>query len=253
MKITFTTLLLLGLTLSSNAQEKEFLIGKWRFEDFVEKQEMDSVGLMLKEMIFKEETFYFKTNQRYQNVNETGNWRLNENESEIVFTSDDGYEYSNRLLKLSKDTLIIEMGMGKEGIVFSRTPLTEEDDFEEVPIKLQTMSASIEEISQKWYLQKKDVPTSKNQRLSILSTTPMLSYQIKGSYIQLSKNGKYKARFDKNRIKINSMWKFGEGNKSIIVPFVGSWKAIWNIHKISETELILIKGNSQKWYFSTKK
>ena len=243
MKLTFAILLLIGLTFNTNAQKKELLVGKWQFEDFTEIQELDSIGLMLKEMIFKEMTFSFSVNGRYQSMDQTGNWRLNEDENELILTTDKGYEDSNRILKLSKDML--ELQIGDAGIIFSKMTTKQEDSFAENPVKLQTMSASVEGISRKWYLQKKDTKVTNEEHIMLLKEL------WNDSYIKFSKKGRYKARIAGN--KVNSKWTFGEENKSIIIPLQSLGKMIWNIHKISENELVLIKGVSEKWYFSTKK
>ena len=74
---------------------------------------------------------------------------------------------------------------------------------------------------------------------------------MNGSYYQFSSKGKFKIMIFFIKLKAN--WEFGPDNKSVVIINDES-KDVWEISKISDSELILLKGTSEeKWIWATEK
>ncbi len=69
--------------------------------------------------------------------------------------------------------------------------------------------------------------------------------------MNFEKNGKYQLQVF--NVMGQGIWKFREGNESLITRKDGK-KKVWYINSISDNELILIEGSSkERWIFSTSK
>ena len=117
-----------------------------------------------------------------------------------------------------------------------------EDDVVKEVVRTEGVSASMDQVAKKWYFQSRatEVETNQNEVVNEL---------MNGSYLLLNKNGSYKAQIIGLKDKAN--WKFGEGNKSIILVSEGIEK-VWIIKSVSENALVLIHGENETWVFSTE-
>ena len=243
-------ILLLACTFSATAQKAELLVGKWKYEDINGKEEMDEEGLKFFKMMeehFREMTMYFKENGHYKNNlmrSDEGTWSLTNKDRKIELVSNKGMGEALEILELTNERLIINLGKDVGGgIIFSRDAVTSEDEVESVLPEVETVSASLKQIAKKWYMKGTEKP-DQTEKLRELGKEMM-----KGGTFEFKKNGKYKTKLW--MLKEKGKWEFGK-DKTSIIAIKGDNKKIWKIHKISETELILLKGNTEeKWLFSS--
>jgi hypothetical protein len=245
-KFTFLFLIPFGLSLHAKAQKTDSLIGKWKYYDIYDKRGIDSPTLKIAKEYFGNMTLYFKPNTHYKafvmNNNDEGTWDFNEATRKIRLTSNKGHSNETEIIDLKSDRLVIKMGEG--AFILTRTTINESDNIEQALPKIKTVSVSKSQISKKWFLTRREIPGRSEAQMK------MASKLIKGAYAHFKTNGDYEAQSLK--VTEKGKWVFGPGNRSIIVT-IDSQQRIWNITRISPTELVLISGYTDElWKFSTK-
>jgi uncharacterized protein YdeI (BOF family) len=245
-KLRFLFLIPIGLSLSVQAQKTDTLVGKWKYYDVYNKQIYDTATLKIAKEYFGQMTLYFKPNNHYKafvmnNIDE-GIWSLNESTSKVRLTSYKGHSNESQIIGLNKDQLILTMGEGS--FVMTRTNITESDNYEQPLPDIKTVAATKNQISKKWFLQRREVPGRSEAQVK------MASKLIKGAYAHFKSNGEYVA--ESLKVTESGKWVFGPDNRSIIVT-IGNQQRIWNIKSINPTQLVLISGYTEEvWKFSTK-
>lgn len=252
MKRTLLLLLLSTISIYSiQGQNNELLIGKWKVLDLYKREIVDSTKLssssweMQKkiEAIVRETTFYFKKNGHFKSFllgsNVEGTWTLEGKQGTL--TANIGRVTKFEIIELKEDELIIELGKSK--LIMIKVQSTIEDETEEVIKEIQTVSSTINQIAKLWYIKRKESPNKSEENIQTVSK------MIAGAYYKFEKNGKYTAEI--LGVKIKGKWEFGKDNRSIITIKNGE-KQIWQIQKVTETELVLLQGlTDNKWIFST--
>jgi TonB family protein len=244
MKIKITlTLLCLLCSIITYAQTAQQLAGKWKYEDVYNKKGIDSIGLKMVVAFFGDMTITFKENGHFKaflmGKSDEGTWTLEG--KNITMTSNKGDISTMEIIDFNQDKLVAKLATAI--FIMARTALTAEDEAEAVVKEIETVSATAEQVSKKWFIKRKELPGKTEKQLVLINEL------VQGGYFQFSKNKKYEIQI--LNIKVNGKWEFGEGNTSIIVQ-EEDMKTIWNIQKISETELVLLKGNTEeKLIFST--
>lgn len=221
------------------------LAGKWEYKEIYDKSAFDSQGLQMAEMMLQGMSLYLKSDGTYKATmmgkNDAGTWNLKEDR--LTLSSNNGDEIPVTILESGKDEMAIEFVKFKLKMV--RAMVTEEDKEPVKAFNIQTVKAEKDQIAKKWYLQTKENPekTPQQQKLS--------DELVKGTWFDFKGNGKYEVSI--LGIKENGTWEFEEGNTSIVTR-KGEYKKVWKIVKVSETELVLVKGQSEeRWIFTTEK
>lgn len=245
-KLRFLFLIPIGLSLSVAAQKTDSLVGKWKYYDVYNKQKYDTTTLKIAKEYFGAMTLYFKANNHYKafvmnNIDE-GIWSLNESSSKVRLTSYRGHSNESQIIGLAEDKLILTMGEGS--FIMTRTDITPSDNVEQPLPDIKTVAATKNQISKKWFLQRREAPGRTEAQVKFASKL------IKGAYAHFKSNGDYEAQSLK--VTESGKWEFGPDKKSIIVT-IENQQRIWNIKAISPTQLVLISGYTEEiWKFSTK-
>lgn len=245
-KLKLLFLIPIAFSITARAQKTDSLIGKWKYYDVYDKRGLDSATLKIVKEYFGEMTLYFKANRHYKsflmNNCDEGNWNFNEATKKVRLTSNKGHSSENQIIELKNDKLVLTMGEGS--FILARTTINDNDNVEAVLPNIKTVSATKTQISKKWFLTRREVPGRTEAQLK------MASKLIRGAYAHFKSNGVYEAQSLKQTE--SGKWVFGPDNRSIIVT-IESQQRIWNIKRISPTELVLISGYSDEvWKFSTK-
>jgi len=240
-------LLLLGASLyTSHAQP--VLHGKWKYAGIYEPEQMDSTGRRMVEKMFADMFIYLKPNKHYKasvlGKPEEGQWSFDSSIRKILLLSDGGQINSLEVIHVSETQLTIKMSK-KGGLILSKTPPTAEDEAETAPKAIKTVAATRDQLAKKWFLKRREKPGLTPEQVGM-----MADYMGKGSFYEFFKTGEYHLQIFK--IEEKGRWEMGPGNTSVIITREGN-KKTWNIHRISEKELVLIPGNKdEKWVFSTE-
>ncbi len=242
-------ILFISFLISTNAysQKADSIIGKWKYQEVYKKDGLDSLSISMFKEMFGDVSFYFKKNMHYKlfmmGSIEEGTWEYNPLKNKIILASNKGNGTSLKILNLTNNTLAISIG--EPNFILRRTPATAEDEIEEPIKKIATVSATLAQLSKKWYFKKREVPNKTEAQIKVMSDL------AKGSFYFFKPSYEYDAQVFK--LTESGKWFFGAENKSIIIGDADKTK-VWNIKSISSTELILVKGNSEDvWIFSTTK
>ena len=106
------------LSICTNAQNNDLIIGKWVFKEAYNKENIDRAGLeMLKSDVINKMTFNFMKNGKFEAyfMGETGagNWSLSKDSKKITFSILEGNPIEMIILKLTKNELGIKLGLGE--------------------------------------------------------------------------------------------------------------------------------------------
>lgn len=233
--------LLLGLT--SIAQNKELIQGKWVYEDVLNKENMDSIGLKMAAAFFKDMYMIFQEDgafaQQMLGKPATGRWNLTEQGEAIRIDGDKGDWFTMKIYQLTEEELHINFGSKQGAFLMKKADLNPEDKVTPMPINPNRMSATKEQLCKQWYLISTDSPEWDEQKRAIAQSL------AKGNTYLFNSNGKHKSFVLK--VDMDAKWELGPENKSIITKDLESDAGvIWNILEISEHELIVTKGNSKQ-------
>lgn len=230
---------------STNAQVvKEKLVGNWTYHRFDSDNEIDSIGKKLMVRFFGKMSFNLTSDDNYQlsmmGKKEEGKWNVDENK--IYFNSTKGNQTNFGILQRENDSLRLEM-KPNEFIVFKRI----EQINQNIDLKvddIQTVSATNDQISKKWFITKKIVPNKSEKQIE------MLAILLEGSYIDFKSNGEYEISI--LSIEETGKWDFNDKKDQIIQTREDETKVFWKIVKVSDNELLLNKGDlKEQYYFST--
>ena len=247
MKIRIAIVLFfVGTVFSLNAQNSELIVGKWAFEDAApkEKAEMDSLSLRMLNLFLADLSIYFRKNGSYKFVmmgkTDEGSWNWVDDSKNIKLNSNNGDGMEVEVLELSKSRLLLKMAKGS--FVMKNVKPELDDLFNTELVIIEGLSATKAQVSKKWYFQSR---YSKNDT----TQSEVVNELMKGSYLELEENGSYQAEII--GVKDKAKWKFGPDNTTIIVMSEGIEKK-WTIKSVSETNLVLVRGNGEVWVFSTE-
>lgn len=245
-KTVILFLFLFASTIFVNAQTTDSLIGKWKFKDVYNAENLDSTKVAMVRKMFANMTLYLKANKHYTAffiAKEEGSWKYDEATKKIIMAANKGTENQMGVLAVTGQTIVLNIGKGKSMIMERAIP-GEPDEAEEITYNGPLVSVTKEQICKKWYIVKREKP---GQTEEILKTTMDL---IKGAYYEFKTNQTYAAEV--LNIKDEGSWLFEEGNKSIIT-ISGKEKKFWHIKSVNDTELVLVRGNSNEfWTLSLK-
>ena len=247
MRRTITLVIALISLIARGQSDQELIIGKWKYSDVYEKEKLDAKEQKMIQMLFGEMTLQFDDANNYKaslmGANEQGRWKY-EDKKTIILNSDKGNVTSIKIVDISSDTLVVKLQRGI--IIMTRQSVGESEEIEANTKKFETVSATTEQVARKWYLQSRRSTTDAPEDIKAIANK-----LLKGSFINFKKNGDYEVNVF--NIEENGTWEFGENNESIITS-VGDQKKVWSIVKISDSELILMKGISEeKWTFSLER
>lgn len=243
------TLLFIITSLSAFSQNAESFAAKWVFDDINEKEKLDSVGIGMMMMFFSESTLY---------LGEDGNFK-----GQIMGNADEGtwdYEKGKIILNSEKKGMADEMpaqiiegdklliDFGKAGIIFKKGEISEEDLQKSEVKEFETVAASLEQVSKRWYMVKRvDVEPDPNVSDEIRELAQQI---LGGSSIEFKSNGKYQVRV--GNMDEKGKWEFSEDKNAIVTKKDGN-KKTWKVLSVSETELVLLNMSvNEIWTYSDK-
>jgi hypothetical protein len=248
MKIKIAAFLLfIGFVSNLNAQHSNNIIGKWAFEDAApeDKAKMDAKSLKMLSMFFGEMTLYFKADGNYNMVimggPDNGRWNWVEGQEKIKLNSNKGDGVQVDILEVTNEKLIIKMAKG--AFVMRKISVLPEDEVVEIVTVIEGVSASVEQVSKKWFFKSRETQIKSGQSEVVMEL-------MQGAYLNLNNNGTFEAKVI--GLSDAASWRFGEDNKSIILVSEGMEKK-WMIKSVTDTELVLVRGNNEIWGFSTIK
>ena len=240
-------MLFIGSIFTLSGQGTNSIYGKWIFHDATEeeKSKLDSAGVAMLSEFFGD--MYLELNKNgsfefnYRNNLNEGTWDWDNGHENIELVSKDGEVLLVNVANLNEKTVVFSMSEG-EFVMMKDTAAVEKS--EPVPLKPVRVSATIEQVTKKWYLKSRTGGYKSRYRQEV---DQVLS---KGLYMKLRPNGKFQAEV--LIVEDRAKWHFGADNKSIIISSESGSK-IWYILAISENEMKLQRGNSNEiWAFSTK-
>ncbi|MFC4816409.1 MULTISPECIES: hypothetical protein [unclassified Flavobacterium] len=114
MKNIIVTICILFFSLSSLAQEKKAIIGKWTYKEIYEKEKQEEENLAMTEMMFKGFSLDFKESEMILTLmgkSEAAQWSFDADNSNIINTvSKTGKKAKLVIIKLDESELVIELG-----------------------------------------------------------------------------------------------------------------------------------------------
>ena len=247
MKKILMLLLFVAGFLKSNAQIKNDVTGKWKMKSIVNDGKMDSAALdNLKEMM-KEFTLYLKENKKYKsnflNNNEEGTWTYDATTTKLVLKNNSGKGENFKLKLLTNETALFSIG-GNDAMILMRDSVTKEDNFEKPKVIQSLVSITEKQLCKKWFLKKRVVPGKSEE--AVKKATELM----KGTYIQFNGDKTYKVEILK--IKERGKWIISNNNKTITITVENETKT-WNVKSITDTELVLFRGNTEEiWTYNSK-
>jgi len=247
-KIIFLTLLGMGSIFTLTAQDTTLIYGKWAFKDATEKEKakMDSTGLAMLPMFFGDMSIEFKSSGLYDfqfmNKPSKGSWDWDDNNTHIELVSDGGEIVQIEISELNDSSMV--MALSKGVFIMNKVWVSEEDVTAPAPVKVENVSATVDQVAKKWFLQSREGGRESKYQQEV---DLMLS---KNLYMKLHANGKFDAEV--LIVEDTAHWHFGVDNKSIIITSE-SGSRIWYIASITKNEMKLRKGKtSELWTFSSK-
>jgi hypothetical protein len=111
------TLLFLFISTNINAQKANLIVGQWIFKKALNK-EVDKAGLaFMKAEVIDKWKFVFKSNGEFETYmmkeKATGKWKLSSDFKNIILTEIEGGLMEFKILKSTKDELILKLGLGE--------------------------------------------------------------------------------------------------------------------------------------------
>lgn len=243
-KILLSLLLTFSIVQFSLAQKSAQLIGYWEYNRLYNTEGMDEKGMQMMQMFLNGTFLHFMDDHQYTGVIMTaedhGSWRLNDDESAVILTSDKGDEGELSIVSLTDDELTVQVSRASFVMKRKTDAPVAKAKIEEKKIP-EMVSATPEAVAGKWYLQRKESSDKTEEQIQ------MVSELIRGSYYQFDKNGKCKAKV--LNITEEGKWSLEDNNRRIVIA-VDQVKKIWGIHEISESKMVLFRGNSDElWIF----
>lgn len=244
---TIQLFFLLLFSISLNAQQNAQISGSWSFKSVHEQEKLDSTSLKMLDMLFGNMTMAFNTRGSYRATLmgevDNGSWSYRESDKALILKSNTGETHNFEVIDLSENRMTLKLSKG--AMVFKKTgeapDLKGTSEFSEKK-KVKVTSG---DISKKWYLKRKESPGKSQAQIELLSS------MIAGAYFDFRKDRTFEVHI--MNMSETGDWKLSDDESSVITMKDGSSKE-WNIHSISENELVLFPGNSEeKWIFSNVK
>ena len=242
---TIQLFFLLLFSISLSAQQNSQITGAWSFQNVHEQEKLDSTSVKMLDMLFGNMTLAFNSEGNYRATImgevDNGSWNLQGSGKDLILKSNNGETHNFEVIDLSENQMTLKLSKG--AMVFKKTGeapelLRNSDLSDNKYVKITS-----EEISRKWYLKRKESPGKSQAQID------MLSSMIAGAYFDFREDRTFEVHIMNMTEKGD--WKLGDDQSSVITMKDGSSKE-WNIHSISENELVLYPGNSEeKWIFAT--
>lgn len=238
--------LLVLFTNSIRAQVLDSILGKWKFEKVYSGNEPDSAIVNLMSAFYADATIYIKPNHHYKLFlmkKEEGEWDYNQNKHILKLMPNYGKEHSYELKMLPNSNLLVTMDTN-ESIIMSKSVANALDEIEETVTKFDFVSVSPKQICKKWFLQSRNFPYKPAE-----STKTSIDIYT-GLYFNLEMNNTYQTHF-KMFTEIG-IWELENSGKTIYLTTKNKNDKHWNVIKATESELVLLKENSdESWTFTT--
>lgn len=241
------TLLCLVLSIITFGQTDADLLGKWKFKEVAGQEKMDEESLKMLKMFFSDMSLYFDDQKRCKmymmGKAEQGTWSLADGGKTLNVQSEKGRITELEITSVSQNELTIKLGKKGE-FTLAREEVTEEDKLFEEKEKIETVSATKEQIAKTWYPVAKENPNRTEEENQLAKDL------LEGSFLKIKSNGSYSMEFI---LAEKGTWEFNE-DKTTITLTNGGKSQIWYIGEISESKMVLYKGKkSSRYEFSTQK
>ncbi len=107
-KLKFILFTLLTVMIFSCSQNRDVLVGKWRFKNFYKIQDLDSLALNIGKKRFSKLSMVFYSDKTYEVsiLDLKGTWNYNKPSNTILLKNNDGNEKLLKVIKLEKRTLV---------------------------------------------------------------------------------------------------------------------------------------------------
>ena len=232
---------------SAIAQTNELLVGRWEYDQIrlVDESEPFSQS-MLKIVVGSNSYFHFAKNHEYvinqNNAVSAGQWRLSDNNTKLILTSDRGNITTYEIISLTKNTLVFLI-KDKAYHTLTRAKDSHHDAVQHPRHDVHTVRATSEQILKKWVL------VELEDSLGNQEVNKKMTEFVKGGWYEFKNNGYYAKKMI-TREK-NGEWKFQNDNRTIIMMDEDGFGAVWNICFISSARLVLQKpGSSVRHVFT---
>ena len=245
-RLISTLFFALLLSTYTKAQTNDSIIGKWKFQELYNTNGMDSTGVSMLKKMFSEMTIYLKGNNHYKSelmTRDEGTYEYEKTSKKLTLISNKGTKSELELSVLTNETLLLSFGKGKS-IILRKTIASPDDEKETAPQKLELVSITTAQLCKKWFLNKRYLPNRTEEQLKTVTEL------FKGTYFDFKSDNTYTVKI--GQITEAGKWNLSNENKTLNLTANGETK-IWNIKKISENEIQMIRGNTEEfWTFSTK-
>lgn len=227
-------------------QTTDSIIGKWKFKELYGTKDMDSTGIKMLNKMFGSMTLYLKENKHYKSElmsKEEGVYSYDKTSKKLTLISNKGTKSDLSLRVLTKETLLLSFGKDKSIVLLKISADTTDDKEEEIK-KVELVSITPTQLCKKWFLQKRFLPNRTEEQLKTVTEL------FKGTYFIFKSDNTYTVSIGK--IQETGKWSLTNNNKTLNL-IANNETRIWNVKKINEQEIELIRGNTEEfWTFSTK-
>ena len=228
------------------AQTTNSIVGKWKFQELYNTNGMDSTGVNMLKQMFSEMTIYLKENNHYKAelmTKDEGTYEYEKTSKKLTLISNKGTKSELELSVLTNETLLLSFGKGKS-IILKKTIASPDDEKETASKKIELVSITTNQLCKKWFLNKRYLPNRTEEQLKTITEL------FKGTYFDFKSDNTYTVKI--GQITESGKWNLSNGNRTLNLIANGETK-IWNIKKVSENEIQMIRGNTEEfWTFSTK-
>lgn len=246
----FYCLLLIGFSISINAQNAELLPGNWELHKLAENKNLSAKDNEMMSQFFAGSKFRFTKDGDFvielMGIKSTGSYIIDESGNAIEMTLSNGKKDKMDIVELTNENLTVALSQGKGKMIMKRAGGSAVSE-----ATYSYEKATKSEISKKWYLQNRTSAVDGKIRRSIPKSEQTDQYKALKEIMhtitfEITEKGVFKTGGPEGVQK--GKWKFGKKTDTIIVTNSGS-KTTWKIHKISKDELILNQANTDDFYF----
>ena len=245
MKKLISTLAAVFCMVYANAQP-QWLIGKWKFKEPVQTADLDSTDMAMLNKIFSSMTIYLKANGEYKSYfmnTDEGHYTYDNALRHLTLHSNRGSRSQSVVIPIDNQTMQFSFEEGK-AVILERAPITAEDEQTTAKPAFELVSITPEQLCKKWYFKKRIVPDRTEAQMQLMSDLfRETHYEFKSDHI-----------YTVNLLGITESgdWNLENNNQTLTLSAKGESK-IWNIKKITATQLELIKGNTNEvWVFGVE-
>lgn len=243
MKSIITALLLSTSLIVSAQVNMDNLLGKWEYQEIYKKEKLDSSQVAMLTELFSSMSLQFDQDGLFRAIimgnSEEGRW-VSEKKNTITLTSNNGNIHELHIVELTDDQFTFKFR--ENTLVMNKLPEGESMLIVDPLVTFTPVAATKEQIAKKWHLESRESFSDKSEEIKEAAEALM-----EGAYLELKKNGKFEIFI--LGVKEKGKWELGENETSIITTSAEG-KKVWNIVGITDSEIVLVKGNSQeKWFF----